>query len=323
MDVDPAPAVVVGSEDDPHVKAVLDATGSERVLVLDADSITRCDYTFTPGVFACTPSPTGPAQRRAAASDWLRPAGPVRGWVRRLAPPDWQRGLVLESHEAALKSAWLTLLTAVIRTTGVRWLTELEPLVASENKMVQYAAATAVGALTPKTVVCSDAATALRVVGEPLVLKPLGPGHFYEQGVPHVVYTSEVASDAPELAALGTVPFIAQQRLRARRHLRVVTVRRQAWTAGLDARGVPLDWRGDTEAHGAFEPAETPGQVRKTALGLAASLGLGYSSQDWVETADGYWFLDLNPSGQWLFLPEPVACQVTSAVAAWLRGEDP
>jgi hypothetical protein len=88
-----------------------------------------------------------------------------------------------------------------MRTTGVQWLTELESLVASENKMVQYAAATAVGALTPKTVVCSDAATALRVVGEPLVLKPLGPGHFYEQGVPYVVYASEALSNTPELAA--------------------------------------------------------------------------------------------------------------------------
>jgi glutathione synthase/RimK-type ligase-like ATP-grasp enzyme len=229
----------------------------------------------------------------------------------------------LGSHEAAVKTAWLSLLTAVIRTTGVRWLTGLEALVASENKMVQYAAAAAVGARTPKTVVCADAATALEVAGDPLVLKPLGPGYFHEQGVPQVVYASEAASAAPALAALGTVPFLAQERLLARRHLRVVTVRHRVWTAALDASGIGLDWRSDTEAHGAFEPAETPGQVQQAALGLAVSLGLGFSSQDWVETADGYWFLDLNPSGQWLFLPELVARPVTTAVAAWRGGEDP
>jgi len=239
-----------------------------------------------------------------------------------VAPPDWAGGLLLESHESAVKTAWLTLLTGIIRTTGARWLTQLEPLVASENKMVQYTAAVAAGAQIPKTVVCSDAATALRVVGDPLVLKPLGPGHFYDQGIPHVVHASEVGRDAPSLAALGTVAFIAQERLRAQRHLRVVTVRNQAWTAALDAAGVPLDWRDDISAHHAFEPAQTPQQVREGALGLAASLGLGYSSQDWIETADGYWFLDLNPSGQWLFLPERVSQQVTSAMAAWLGGKD-
>jgi hypothetical protein len=54
-------------------------------------------------------------------------------------------------------------------------------------------------------VVCADAATALEVAGDPLVLKPLGPGHFHEQGVPQVVYASEAAGDAPELATLGMV----------------------------------------------------------------------------------------------------------------------
>lgn len=223
-----------------------------------------------------------------AADAWLRLAPPVRGWVRRLAPPEWQRGVVLESHEATVKTAWLTLLTGVIRTSGVRWLTELQPLIASENEIVQYTAATAAGVVVPKTVVCSDAATARRVVGDPLVLKPLGPGHFYEQQVPYVVYTSEVAGDAEELGALGTVPFLAQQRLQARRHLRVVTVRHQAWAASLDARGRSLDWRVDSAAHQAFEPAEICQQLREAALGLAVSLGLGYSSQDWVETADGH-----------------------------------
>jgi hypothetical protein len=326
MEHDRARAIIVGSEDDPHVQAVLDAAGSERMLVLDADSISRRAYTFTPGAFACAPPRTDmdlPRHEHDAADAWLRLAPPVRGWIRRLAPPEWQRGVVLESHEATVKTAWLTLLTAVIRTSGVGWLTELEPLITSENKMVQYAAATAAGVAVPKTVVCSDAATARRVVGDPLVLKPLGPGHFYEQQVPHVVDTSEVAGDAGELGALGTVPFLAQERLQAHRHLRVVTVRHQAWAAALAARGRSLDWRSDSAAHRAFEPAEIPQQLREAALGLAVSLGLGYSSQDWVETADGYWFLDLNPSGQWLFLPAPVSCQVTAAVAAWLRGADP
>lgn len=47
-------------------------------------------------------------------------------------------------------------------------------------------------------------------------------------------------------------------------------------------------------------------------------MNVGYSSQDWVETGAGKYFLDLNPSGQWLFLPAPVSVEVTNALAAWL-----
>lgn len=323
MAIKPARAVVVGSDVDPHVQAVLAVLGATDVLVLDADSIARRPYTFEPGVFACAATEADPVGAGSAAGErWLRLAHAVPGWIRRVAPPDWTDGLLLESHESAIKTAWLTLLTGIIRTSGVRWLTPLEPLVSAENKLIQYTAAAAGGVQIPKTVVCSDPANALRVVGDPLVLKPLGPGHFYDQGMPQVVYASEVARDDPALAALGTVAFIAQERLRAQRHLRVVTVRNQAWTAALDAPGLPLDWRGDISAHHAFEPEHTPQQVQEGALGLASSLGLGYSSQDWIETADGYWFLDLNPSGQWLFLPEPVSQQVTFAMAAWLGGKD-
>ncbi|HVE45526.1 MAG TPA: hypothetical protein VNA57_02100 [Acidimicrobiales bacterium] len=54
---------------------------------------------------------------------------------------------------------------------------------------------------------------------------------------------------------------------------------------------------------------------------MAGALGVGYSSQDWVVDRSGQpWFLDLNPGGQWLFLPEPAASAVTASVAAWLAG---
>jgi hypothetical protein len=46
---------------------------------------------------------------------------------------------------------------------------------------------------------------------------------------------------------------------------------------------------------------------------------VGYSSQDWIVTATGVsHFIDLNPAGQWLFLPNPGAREITDAIAEWL-----
>jgi len=48
--------------------------------------------------------------------------------------------------------------------------------------------------------------------------------------------------------------------------------------------------------------------------------------QDWiVDEADTAWFVDGNPAGQWLFLPEPVGAAVTERIAEWLvsNGERP
>ena len=48
-------------------------------------------------------------------------------------------------------------------------------------------------------------------------------------------------------------------------------------------------------------------------------MNLGYSSQDWIESDDMV-FVDLNPAGQWLFLPSAVADAVSATIASHLRG---
>lgn len=40
--------------------------------------------------------------------------------------------------------------------------------------------------------------------------------------------------------------------------------------------------------------------------------------QDWMVDDDGPVFTDINPGGQWLFLPSGVAMPATQTLAEWL-----
>jgi hypothetical protein len=64
-----------------------------------------------------------------------------------------------------------------------------------------------------------------------------------------------------------------------------------------------------------------PGGVRweRAAVTLVSTLRAGFTSQDWTVDDAGPAFLDLNPGGQWLFLPDEVSAPATAALAAWLR----
>jgi glutathione synthase/RimK-type ligase-like ATP-grasp enzyme len=311
----PVRAIIVGDADDPHVTAVEVATALSPCLVLDASSIGKQRYSLTPTGF-----------RQWHKGEQLgglevRPATSVRGWIRRIAPPDWHRGVVVESHDAAVRVAWLSLLTAVIRGLGVEWLTDLDRLVTAENKLVQQTAATKVGARIPETVVTNSVEEVRDLLGDRFVIKPLGPGHYFDGETPFTVFTTEVATDDLNNRALESAPFIAQQRLVAQAHLRVVTVKEALWAARLDAADRPLDWRSQPEAHSDFHPTEVPAEIRDHASAVAGELGLGYSSQDWIATKDGLFLVDVNPAGQWLFLPPQVADPVTAAIAGWLTGQ--
>ncbi len=309
--------VIVGNTDDPHVEAVLSQDKRDSSMVIDAATISEREFALLDGEFSTGPR-SGPEQGLTVERD-----GAARGWIRRLAPPDWQRGLVVDSHDAAIKTSWLSLLVAAIRTCSVEWLTGIDALVTAENKLVQHETARRIGIATPETVVCSDAGVAREALGDRIILKALGPGHFYEGDDPYVVFTSEVSPDGPELDALASAPFIAQRKLKANAHLRVVTVGDRLWVGGISADNLPLDWRQDPDAHVSFEEVEAPSDVTIGALALASELGLGYSSQDWLLCDDGNFVVDVNPAGQWLFLPQPLAAGVTAAISNWLAGGDP
>jgi len=138
---------VIGSAADPHVVAVLAEAGGRSTMVFDAGSLEGRSFNLGSGSFEL-----GPAIETDEALV-LRPDISARGWIRRLAPPDWQRGLVVDSHDAAVKTAWLSLVVGVIRTCRVQWLTDIDALVSAENKLVQYAAAARLGLLVPETIV--------------------------------------------------------------------------------------------------------------------------------------------------------------------------
>jgi glutathione synthase/RimK-type ligase-like ATP-grasp enzyme len=226
----------------------------------------------------------------------------------------------MDSHEAAVHASWLGLLTGVIRNCGVEWLTDIDSLIVSESKLVQIAAAGRIGVPTPRTVVTSQPDAARQILGEKFVIKPLGPGHYFENDTPLAVFATEVDAVGAIADALHTVPFLAQERLRANEHLRVVVVRDEVWAARLPAGGLSLDWRQDEPAHRSFLPCAPPAEVAEGAIAISRELHLQYASQDWCVTDAGCFLLDVNPGGQWLFLPTEVASRVTRAIGRWLNG---
>jgi hypothetical protein len=302
--------LIVGDTSDPHVRAVVSACEA-AALVIAANSLRSYQFSLADGAFDLY---TGDSHWRICENS------PAKGWLRRLAAPGWEQGMVVESRRAAELASWMSLLVGVIRTLNVQWLTGLDALYRAENKLVQYAAARRAGVSIPSTCVSNAPATVIQTIGAEIVLKPLGPGHFVEKGDPYIVPATAVTGSTPYMRALSGAPFLAQQRLKARRHLRVVTVGGGSWCAALDAEDLPLDWRLDDAAHRSFIAVPSLGGLHDDAIAIARALDLGYSSQDWVETDDGVHLLDVNPAGQWLFLPPEVSNPVTRAIGAWLDG---
>lgn len=281
-----------------------------HLVVLDAEALSTADIVIDTAHLT-VPDDTG------ALVD-LRDG---RGWLRRLAPEDWRDTDPPGGHDAVVRSGWLSALVTIVRLSELRWLSPLDVLFAAEDKLAQQRACAVLEIRCPPMALVTRPEHIPSELGDHLVVKAFASGHFRDAtGTGHVVYATEMHRSDDRLALLAGAPFLVQQRAQARAHLRIVTMNDRAWACELDAASLPVDWRADEAAHSSFKPTSHPG-VEASAVALAARLGLGYSSQDWLIDATGAaLFLDLNPAGQWLFLPDEVAAAVTSAIAHWLVG---
>jgi len=301
---------VVGRLDDPHACAVVEAVQRRngRLVLVDAEELSKADLLLSSDRVVL-PDLTGALVELSGG----------RGWLRRLAPEHWHADLVAGEHEAVVRSAWVTALLAACASAGLEWLSPVETLYSTEDKLMQQRACQATGIDYPPTVVVTRPERIPAELGDELVVKPLGMGYYRDAtGIGRVVHATKMSRGDDHLALLAGAPFLVQKYVPSRTHLRVVTVRDSHWVSELDAEGLPVDWRADEAAHTSFRPG-SHATVGERAVAVAAHLGVGYSSQDWIIDRGGTpIFLDLNPAGQWLFLPSQIADRVTEAIADWL-----
>lgn len=184
---------------------------------------------------------------------------------------------------------------------------------AASYKPYQLEMAARWGLRVPATLVTNDpdeVGRLSRSLGEPLVFKILTSTTW------QFAETREFKPEhEPLLSGLRHAPAIFQ-RLIPGLDIRVTVVDRQAFPVAItaDHPGARLDWRLDGAARCA--PHRLPLDVEKSLVRLVASLGLRYGAVDLRLTEEGeYYFLEVNPSGQFLFCDIHAGQKISLALA--------
>ena len=106
--------------------------------------------------------------------------------------------------------------------------------------------------------------------------------------------------------------------------VRVTAVGDDLFAAEIDARdtGSPDDFRG-AYPRCRVSPCTLPPEIASGLRRLLGNLGLLYGAADLRRREDGAWFfLEVNPGGQWYFVEQRTGQPITAALAALLaRGE--
>jgi glutathione synthase/RimK-type ligase-like ATP-grasp enzyme len=256
-------------------------------------------------------------------------------WCRRpqqyRAPQEYSYP-VREFLEREAYRGFLGLLLDPSTSAGPFWVSRRDRIQAAELKPAQLAAAQALGLRVPKTLITNDPAAVRsffheecqgRMIAKVVSKGVLDPDGLYLSGEARFLHTNVVQPEHLEdLDGVRVTAHLFQELVPKALELRVVVIGRQVFAVEIFSQAserTKVDWR-------RFYPDlsygvhQLPQEIEQKLLQLVRQFGLQFSSADFILTPLGdYYFVELNPTGQFLWTAPKTGLPMAEAMANLLH----
>jgi glutathione synthase/RimK-type ligase-like ATP-grasp enzyme len=195
---------------------------------------------------------------------------------------------------------------------------------AAGYKPEQLARARRFGFRVPPTLVTTEPAAGLAFCEAQdwaVVAKPVGHGEILgsTESDDRIVFTNLITKeDLARIQSVASCPTLFQRAISKDIDLRVTIVGNDVIAVALHSqdRAVSrVDCRRDNKDGMSDTIVDLPDSLRVRVLELVRSYGLLFAAVDLVVDVGGeYWFLELNPAGQWAWLEQMVDAPISAAI---------
>lgn len=262
-----------------------------------------------------------------SATDWtietadhrIDGAGVTAGYFRRPGAPSPDPAILNPAERSYSASEWAALLKGLYLRLGSKWLNAPSAIALAEDKPHQLILARSLGFNIPEAVITNDPPAFEGFVAKHgAVAKPLR--HALLDGeTEKVIFTSRLEKAAArDPRAIAAAPMILQREIAKRVDIRVTVVGERVFAAAIHSQGAAdseVDWRQGDGPRLPHEAIELPAEVSLRCAELVKALGLGFGAIDLIHGTDGaYWFLEINPNGQWAWIETRTGQPIASAI---------
>ena len=243
-------------------------------------------------------------------------------WWRRPLPPTIPRLYSGADHSPFIQTESDHFLHGLLWSRRCLWVNDPMNNLRASRKIVQLSKAAEHGLAVPDTLITNDAAEALafvRSLSGRAVFKRVG------SGPGPATKTSFVTPDVEaRLETIADCPTTFQEYIEAQCDLRVVWIDGEMWPVSIDSQAgtSPEDCRFDNSV--TFKLWALPPSVHDGLTRLMTDLGLVFGAIDLRLGVDGqYYFLEVNPAGQFVYLELKTGIPLIAALASVLASGRP
>lgn len=222
------------------------------------------------------------------------------------------------------REQWHAIIDGILCIPNVLWINHPRVNDIMECKIVQLQRAVDMGFRIPQTCVTSSKERAEKFIqscGGYAVAKSLYSSLIEYPDRDFFIFTTVVESikDIPS-SEIGIAPMIFQEYLEEKIDYRVTVVGEKVHTVRIESRLEDchiIDWRAQKDGL-KFNPSELPEDVQKRCIDYVKECGLVFGAIDMVLYRDDFYFLEINPNGEWGWLQTGARLPIAEALTDYL-----
>lgn len=230
---------------------------------------------------------------------------------------------ILTIEEQLERSQWSSFLRNLIVFENAVWINNPVNTYRAENKMYQLSMATKCGMHIPKTYVTNTIDGVKE--DELYIVKSLDTALFYdiEKRTELFAYSNVVSGRELKNYDLHTAPVFVQEFLEPKIDCRITYIMGEMYPFQIlkKGNGVYGDWRFDKEKL-EYVPFDLPEKEKNQIEEMMNNLELNFGGIDLAIVDGKYYFIEVNPTGEWGWLENNTGCEISTAIAnALCRGK--
>lgn len=207
-----------------------------------------------------------------------------------------------------------------------RWLNPIREAFRAENKYVQMQEAKKLGLRVPETIVSNQkpklvsfaekyGEVALKLMSQDLYVAADG-------SIKGMFVNKITASDLADFAPKSENPIVLQQYIDKLFEVRYTVVGNSHHVCRIDSQSsskAKVDWRRYDLPRTPHSVLQPPEEIRLKVTELMSVLGLEFGAMDFIVSKSGEWyFLEVNPMGQWLWIEDLTGLPISDSIVSWL-----
>lgn len=222
----------------------------------------------------------------------------------------------LDEIEQLYRSQWSAFIRNLAFFETPIWINNPESTFRAENKFLQLKYAEKLGFSVPKTIITN---TPDYINFKKMIIKSVDTAIFKTASCEAFVYSNIV--DCNELSDdnMRVLPVIAQELIEPKVDIRVTVIGNKVFAVKIldKGKGITGDWR-LLKDHLQYHQTELPFDINEKCIKLTKLMKLSYSGIDLAICGDKYFFIELNPTGEWAWLTYDKRIAIDDAICDYL-----